>query len=105
VHAGRYNLPTVEELGGILVSDKLDADFNPTRDIIIEHLLTANGPRYQRINELHPSYFPLRYPFIFLYGEQDWHIFIPLADVNLQRNPELFAQHQGGFARSASTGT
>jgi len=71
---------------------------NPTRDIIIERLQHAGGHRYQRISELNPSYFPLRYPFMFLYGEQGWHTSIPLANVDLARNPELMAYRQANLA-------
>lgn len=100
----RYNRPTVHEIGGIIIGDELgDPHINPVRDIIIERLPNgdANRHRYQRISELNPSYFPLRYPFIFLYGEQGWHTSIPLAGVDLQRNPDLLAHRQAGFAVDA----
>ena len=95
----RYNRPTVEEIGGIIIGDEMGGDqLNPTRDIIIERLQHAGGHRYQRISELNPSYFPLRYPFMFLYGEQGWHTSIPLANVDLARNPELMAYRQANLA-------
>ena len=95
----RYNRPTVEEIGGIIIGDEMGAEgLNPTRDIIIERRQHVGLHQYQRINELNPSYFPLRYPFMFLYGEQGWHTSIPLAGVDIERNPELMAYRHANLA-------
>jgi len=98
----RYNRPVVDEIAGIIIGDELgDPELKASRDIIVERNIMPNdqgGPRFQRISELHPSYFPLRYPFIFLYGEQGWHQGIPLSRVNIQENPNLNARRRDNVA-------
>lgn len=61
-----YNLPTASEVAALI-----PGDFNESkteRDIIVE---TRSG-KLQRINELHPSYFPLQYPLLFPRGEDGY---------------------------------
>ena len=64
----RYNRPTASEIAVIMVG----SGDEPTagRDIILQ------GRRYglQRIREIHSSYNPLRYPLLFPFGEQGWHV-------------------------------
>jgi len=64
----QYNHPTADEIAVIMVG----SEDQPTagRDIVLQ------GRRYglQRIRETHSSYNPLRYPLLFPFGEQGWHI-------------------------------
>ena len=64
----QYNHPTAHEITVIMVGtgDQPTA----TRDIVLQ------GRQYglQRIRETHSSYNPLRYPLLFPFGEQGWHI-------------------------------
>ncbi|KAL5133849.1 hypothetical protein HKD37_03G007113 [Glycine soja] len=64
-----YNMPNVPKIAALIVGD-----FHPgsKRDIIVE---TQNG-ELQRIHELHPSYLPLQYPLLFLYGEDGYRAYI-----------------------------
>lgn len=89
----RYNRPTREEIAGIIVGDEF-SERQAFRDLILEH----HQQGYQRVSELHPSYFPLRYPFMFLRGEQGWHPQIPLSRVDIENNPNLLAQRQNHLA-------
>ena len=57
-----YNLPIVLEVAAVIVGD---ANQSINRDIILER----QSGHLQRINELHPSYLGLQYPFLFPYGE------------------------------------
>ena len=101
----RYNCPVVDEIAGIIIGDELgDTELKASRDIIVESLPNTQGPRFQRISELHPSYFPLRYPFILLYGEQGWHTEIPLTWVDLQANPNLNVRRRDNFAPDNNDG-
>jgi len=63
-----YNRPTVNEIAVIMVGSGEE----PTagRDIVLQ----ARSNRLQRIRETHSSYNPLRYPLLFPFGEQGWHI-------------------------------
>ena len=54
----RYNLPTVFEVAGLIISD-IDPE-EKYRDIVIE----TQSETLQRINELHLSYIPLQYPLL-----------------------------------------
>ena len=71
-HDGRtYNLPTASEVAALIVGD-IDVNYG-NRDIIVQSL----DGRLQRISELHPSYLPLHYPLIFIYGEDGYSEDIP----------------------------
>ena len=60
-----YNLPTIEEIAGLVVGD---VDSRDHRDIIIH----GSDGQMQRIHELHPLYLPLQYPILFPYGEDGY---------------------------------
>ena len=64
----RYNRPTASEIAVIMTG----GEEQPTRgrDIVLQ------SRRYglQRIREIHSSYNPLRYPLLFPFGEQGWHV-------------------------------
>ena len=66
--ARQYNRPTASEIAVIM----LGTGEQPTvgRDIVLQ------GRCYglQRIRETHSSYNPLRYPLLFPFGEQGWHV-------------------------------
>jgi hypothetical protein len=61
-----YNLPTTEEVAGIIVGD-FDSATNK-RDIVL-HMQEGS---LRRISELHPSYLALQYPLLFPYGEDGY---------------------------------
>jgi helitron helicase-like protein len=63
-----YNLPTSNEVAALIVGDI--GNCTEDRDIVIEK---QNG-QLQRINELHPSYLALQYPFLFPYGEDGYRL-------------------------------
>lgn len=62
----RYNRPTADEVAAILPGDTINAPGN--RDIIIQ--LRDNS--LHRISALHPAYFPLTYPLLFVRGEDGY---------------------------------
>src|SRR5271168_3694652 len=76
----------------MIVGDE-NSERKASRDVVIEH--QRNG--FQRVSELNPSYFPLRYPFMFLYGEQGWHAYIPLSRIDIETNPELLARRRNNL--------
>ena len=63
-----YNRPTVNEIAVIM--DGTGEEPTAGRDIVLQ----ARSNRLQRIRETHSSYNPLRYPLLFPFGEQGWHI-------------------------------
>ena len=73
----RYNRPAASEIAAVMIGTGEE----PTtgRDIVLQ------GRRYglQRIQETHSSYNPLRYPLLFPFGEQGWHVgmYIPVLYV------------------------
>jgi len=79
--ARRYNVLTANEVAALMVGDGSEAV--DRRDVV---LAQQAGP-FQRIFELHVGYMALRYPLLFPYGEDGWHLNIPLngvvADVDL----------------------
>nr|XP_025603131.1 uncharacterized protein LOC112695132 [Arachis hypogaea]XP_025630251.1 uncharacterized protein LOC112723204 [Arachis hypogaea]XP_025674055.1 uncharacterized protein LOC112773204 [Arachis hypogaea]XP_025674064.1 uncharacterized protein LOC112773214 [Arachis hypogaea] len=78
----RYNLPSVDEIAGLVVGD-FDASMKE-RDIIVE---TRSGA-LQRVSELNPSYLALQYPLLFPYGEDGWRENIPLNRPQKNTNAE-----------------
>ena len=65
----RYNRPTASEIAVVMVGSGEEST-SGKRDIIIQK---RDGP-LQRVSQLHSSYCPLRYPLLFTYGEQGWHL-------------------------------
>ena len=61
-----YNLPTADEVAGLIVGD-FDSATNK-RDIVLH--MQEGG--IKRISELHPSYLALQYPLLFPYGEDGY---------------------------------
>jgi len=74
-----YNLPTTSEVAALVVGD-IDIT-KEKRDIIVQ---TQSG-MLQRISELHPSYLPMHYPLIFVYGEDGYREDIPYQCQVLKR--------------------
>uniref|UniRef100_A0A1I8H7N0 ATP-dependent DNA helicase n=1 Tax=Macrostomum lignano TaxID=282301 RepID=A0A1I8H7N0_9PLAT len=66
-HIRRYNLPTANEVGILIVEDNEDAP--ASRDVVIQ----LRGGGSQRISETHRSYDPLEYVLLFPNGEDGWH--------------------------------
>jgi hypothetical protein len=66
-----HNIPTVDEVAGLIVGDFDDSDVG--RDIIV------NDKRFglTRIHETHVLFMPLQYPLIFPWGENGWEPNIP----------------------------
>jgi len=64
----RYNRPTVNEIAVIMV--RSGEESTSRRDIVLQ----TRSNRLQWIWETHSSYNPLRYPLLFPFGEQGWHI-------------------------------
>jgi hypothetical protein len=61
----RYNNPTVDEVGVVVQGD---GDVIGERQIILHR----QDERLEEISDMHSSYFPLRYPIFFPYGQQQW---------------------------------
>ena len=75
-----YNLPIASEVVALIIGDVNDSIEN--RDILI----TTKSGSLQRINELHPSYLPLKYPLLFPYGDDGYRVDIPHRGVALLTN-------------------
>ena len=69
----QYDLPTSNDIGGLIVGDI--GEYELGRDIVIENKTTT----LQRISKLYPSYMSLKYPLLFSYREDGYW-------VNLQLN-------------------
>ena len=70
----RYNTPTADEVGAIMVGDGTDTE-EKTHDIIVK----KKGGPLQRISILHTSYLPMHYVLLFPDGRDGWHPNIPLT--------------------------
>jgi len=68
----RYNAPTADEVGALMVGG--DVDEVNTRDIVIH---STNG-YLQHVSPLHSAYAPLHYILLFPDGRNGWHDCIPL---------------------------
>jgi hypothetical protein len=71
-HLWRYNAPTVDEVGALMVGG--DVDEANACDIVIR---LTNG-YFQRVSPLHSAYTPLHYVLLFPDGRNEWHDDIPL---------------------------
>ncbi|KAF7831919.1 ATP-dependent DNA helicase PIF1-like [Senna tora] len=65
-NARTYNLPPASEVAALIVGNFDMSTGEP--DIIVEN----RSGLLQRIDELHPLYFPMKYPLLFLYGEDGY---------------------------------
>jgi hypothetical protein len=70
----RYHVPTVDEVGTLMVGG--DVDEADTRDIVVH---STNG-YFQRVSPLHSVYATLHYVLLFPYGCNGWHDGIPLNE-------------------------
>jgi hypothetical protein len=68
----RYNAPTVNEVGTLMVGG--DVDEADARDIVV---CSTNG-YFQCISPLHSAYAPLHYILLFPNGRNGWYDGIPL---------------------------
>jgi hypothetical protein len=68
----RYNAPTVDEVGALMVGG--DVDEADARDIVVH---SSNG-YFQHVSPLHSAYAPLHYILLFPDGRNGWHDGIPL---------------------------
>jgi hypothetical protein len=81
-------VPTANEVATLMVGDGFEAV--DKRDVVIAQ---QAGP-FQRISELHVGYMALHYPLLFPYGEDGWHLNIPLNGVVVQdANADLDEDH------------
>ncbi|CAH1415138.1 unnamed protein product [Lactuca virosa] len=69
----QYNLPTVFEVAALIPGDGSPIQ---CRDVLIED---RGDGTVRRISELHPSFMALQYPLLFPYGEDGFHLSIPLS--------------------------
>jgi hypothetical protein len=67
-----YNVPTVDEVGALMVGG--DVDEVNARDIIIR----STNDYFQHVSPLHSAYAPLHYVLLFPNGHNGWHDGIPL---------------------------
>ena len=65
----RYNRLTVSEIAVIMV-DSGEESTNDKRDIVVQ----KRDGSLQRVSQLHSSYCALRYPLLFTFDEQGWHL-------------------------------
>ena len=86
----RYNRSTADEVVVIIVQPENDNE-SLDRDIIIQR---RNTGELRRISEHSLCYIPMRYSLIFPHGEEGWHPFIPLIDINLTDNDNLHARRR-----------
>ncbi|OMO93711.1 DNA helicase PIF1, ATP-dependent [Corchorus olitorius] len=77
---GVYNLPTANEIGGVIVGEFGMADTD--RDVIIQY----RSGRLIRIIEYHPLFMSLQYPLLFPYGEDGYHSHIPYTESPTREN-------------------
>jgi hypothetical protein len=68
----RYNVPTIDEIGALMVGG--DVDEANAHDIVIR---STNG-YFQRVSPLHSAYAPLHYVLLFPDGRNGRHDDIPL---------------------------
>ncbi|CAH1440092.1 unnamed protein product [Lactuca virosa] len=69
----QYNLQTVSEVAALIPGDGSPIQ---SRDVLIED---RGDGTVRRISELHPSFMALQYPLLFPYGEDGFHLNIPLS--------------------------
>jgi hypothetical protein len=70
----QYSLPTVLEVVALIPGDGFPTD---SWDMLIEE---RGSGIVKRVSELHPSSMALQYPLLFPYGEDGFHVNIPLAN-------------------------
>ncbi|CAH1447378.1 unnamed protein product [Lactuca virosa] len=80
----QYNLPTVSEVAALIPGDGSPIQ---SRDVLIED---RGDGTVRRISELHPSFMALQYPLLFPYGEDGFHLNIPLSSKTLHKAGRLF---------------
>ena len=78
----QYELPTNDEIAGLIVGDI--GEFNSNRDIIIE----SNDRHLKRISKFHPKYMSLQYPLLFPYGEDGFRLGLELQPTARERGKE-----------------
>jgi len=77
--SNQYELPTSNDIGGLIVGDI--GEYEQGRDIIIQDKTNT----LQRITKLHPCYMALQYPLLFPYGEDGYRIDLKY-NINNTRN-------------------
>ncbi|KAK5797129.1 hypothetical protein F5H01DRAFT_400941 [Linnemannia elongata] len=79
--ARRYNRPTVDEVAAILPSGSMDAPED--RDIVVQ----LRNDKLRRVSALHPAYFPLSYPLLFIRGEDGFSTDLSLTNPRTPTGP------------------
>lgn len=75
----RYNRPTASEVAVIIPEGEQSQSTGKYRDLILQYRSGA----LQRISEIHSCYLPMRYPLIFPFGEQGFHLQTQLVECKL----------------------
>jgi hypothetical protein len=71
----RYNAPTVDEIGVLIVGGEDESSIVPcNRDIVLRLRAAGPGDGLQQINELNQHYDPLQYVLMFPLGGSEWNI-------------------------------
>ncbi len=85
-------MPTNDEVVALMVGDGFEAV--DKHDIVV----VQQAGSFQCISDLHVGYMVLHYSLLFLYGEDGWHLNIPLHGVvihaNLDENHVEESEHQ-----------
>ncbi|XP_040362560.1 uncharacterized protein LOC112168203 isoform X2 [Rosa chinensis] len=71
----QYEMPSTDEIGGLVVGDI--GEYNSNKDLIIE---SKNG-QLHRISRIHPKYMSLQYPILFPYGEDGYKPDLPMQQI------------------------
>lgn len=77
IDARESNIPTCSQIAAIIVGNIVVENAN--RDVIVE----LKDDALQRINELHPSYMALQYPFLNPYGEDGFRLGILYRNIDV----------------------
>ena len=86
----RENLPTSNEMAAI-IPDELDGA--GPQDLVLVYRNTLDGRReLSKVHVTHPSYMPLHYVLLFVYGEYGWHWGIDLRENNGPRQKRRLEQ-------------
>jgi hypothetical protein len=90
--ARQYNVSTINEVVALMVGD--GSEVIDRRDVVV----AQQAGLFQRISELHVGYMALHYSLLFPYGEDGWHLNIPLngvvVDADVDENHVEEYEHQ-----------
>ncbi|CEP14371.1 hypothetical protein [Parasitella parasitica] len=91
----RYNAPTADEAGVLIVSGDDESDLEPrNRDIVLRFKGVGGNDGLSRINELDQHYDALHYVLMFPFGDPGWNINIKSYNPNMMEIDEPVAVDQ-----------